>query len=44
MITWPYTQTLQHTNRKTLSLPGIRLIKPQRFFDQRGFFSEIFHK
>ncbi|MGL5263517.1 MAG: hypothetical protein ACRDAI_02915 [Candidatus Rhabdochlamydia sp.] len=29
---------------ETLSLTGIRLIKPQRFFDQRGFFSEVFHK
>ncbi|MGB7127947.1 MAG: dTDP-4-dehydrorhamnose 3,5-epimerase [Candidatus Rhabdochlamydia sp.] len=29
---------------ETLSLPGISLIKPQRFFDQRGFFSETFHK
>lgn len=29
---------------ETLSLPGINLIKPERFFDQRGFFSEIFHK
>ena len=29
---------------ETLTLPGISLIKPQRFSDQRGFFSEIFHK
>jgi len=29
---------------ENLSLPGISLIKPQRFFDQRGFFSETFHK
>lgn len=29
---------------ETLTLPGLSLIKPQRFFDQRGFFSETFHK
>ncbi|MDR2539029.1 MAG: dTDP-4-dehydrorhamnose 3,5-epimerase [Chlamydiales bacterium] len=29
---------------ETLTLPGISLIKPQRFFDQRGFLSETFHK
>lgn len=36
--------TSAHMKIETLSLPGIRLIKPQRFFDQRGFFSETFHK
>jgi dTDP-4-dehydrorhamnose 3,5-epimerase len=31
-------------NIELLNIPGLLLIKPQRYFDDRGFFSETYHK